>query len=855
MKADPKIFLAFRFHVNFYHSYRGDTPDEFGFGPDIRIIRNTIKVLDDFNSRGIPVCGSWDIENYFSLETIMPAHCPDIIESWKRRVAEGKDEIQVMSFNNGLISAHTAAEFDEAIGRAITNSRHSGLRDLFSEFAPMVRPQEMMYTPIHLKMYPRHGVSSISLFYSAVPFNSFSNFISPLPLEQRFNPLILSYPGINETMTLLPACNHGDIVDNISLRRWVSRLRQQQCELAQPMDFLLLIDADADDEFWYGYNWPLVRALFSTAGGLDGLVRSVADLEYVGFTTPGRYVESHLPVGEITIGQDTADGSFDGFSSWAEKWSNHQVWTGVERSRVLEFQVRRLLEFVKRKDDRKEIETLLSEALENRLKCMSTTHFGLSSPVMNVSRLRAGAKLALASVRAASRAFDIAAEAALRKSRRKEKETAAEFSLIDYVRGVSTKTVTYKAKPSRALMRVKLALPGGATAAQLLSSSGNECPCALLALRERESPATHDLIFLDQMDGKERKDFHLSFSSSPEYMHPWTPASLKGNDLQNEFLALSMDKRLHPTSLRLGDLEFSSGTFLRSAVTYADQTVEASAWRLVESAVLAKGLIAFARAVAEFPIAAAQSVRIERELLMAAGLPYLYINVRIQYPPTKSDNYSKRKARKLQTRYDNNWREVIPCELRPALLGRAETPLRIWKHNYCGHISHYKLNYGEFSRNSSIDSFNNHITNAWVAVSDGKKGLLVAQSADVNSSFAFCPMRTRAGSGGTTRIFLNPFGSYYGKQLNYATAHSGLGRYMAVKMADHLDPSAPSYNGRTEKFSLMIAPYEGDAPPEQILHDAEAFAYPYAVVSRSEIICPPAHRDWTFGGEAQEWGR
>jgi hypothetical protein len=43
-RADPRIFLAFRFHTNFYHSYRGDTPDEFGFGKDIRIIRKIIEV-------------------------------------------------------------------------------------------------------------------------------------------------------------------------------------------------------------------------------------------------------------------------------------------------------------------------------------------------------------------------------------------------------------------------------------------------------------------------------------------------------------------------------------------------------------------------------------------------------------------------------------------------------------------------------------------------------------------------------------------------------------------------------------------------------------------------------------------
>jgi hypothetical protein len=38
----------------------------------------------------------------------------------------------------------------------------------------------------------------------------------------------------------------------------------------------------------------------------------------------------------------------------------------------------------------------------------------------------------------------------------------------------------------------------------------------------------------------------------------------------------------------------------------------------------------------------------------------------------------------------------------------------------------------------------------------------------------------------------------------------------------------------------------GDEPPEEIRRDAEAFAYPYAVVSNSERIKPPPHGAWTF---------
>ncbi|MBI5441271.1 MAG: B12-binding domain-containing radical SAM protein, partial [Deltaproteobacteria bacterium] len=100
-------------------------------------------------------------------------------------------------------------------------------------------------------------------------------------------------------------------------------------------------------------------------------------------------------------------------------------------------QKRFLLEFVRHKDERAQVKRLLAESLENRLKCMSTTHFGLSSPVMNVSRLEAGARLALASVRAASRALDITADAAIKKPKRREKETGVDFSLVDYTRGIS----------------------------------------------------------------------------------------------------------------------------------------------------------------------------------------------------------------------------------------------------------------------------------------------------------------------------------------------------------------------------------------------------------------------------------
>ena len=129
--------------------------------------------------------------------------------------------------------------------------------------------------------------------------------------------------------------------------------------------------------------------------------------------------------------------------------------------------------------------------------------------------------------------------------------------------------------------------------------------------------------------------------------------------------------------------------------------------------------------------------------------------------------------------------------------------------------------------------------------------MLVAQTAEVNASLAFCPMRTRTTRRGT-RVLLNPFGSYYGKQLSYATAFTGLGKRIATALAESLDPHAPSYNGEREEFCQLIAPYSGDQPPEQIRSDAEAFAYPHAILSRSKAIALLRHRRWSYreGGSA-----
>jgi hypothetical protein len=822
---EPTINLALRFHGNFYHSYRGDTPDELGFGKDIRIIRHIIRTLDAFNERGIPVRGTWDFENYFSLETLMPQFCPDIIADMQRRIHLGQDEANLMSYNNGLVSAMTASEFEATIRQGISNSQGSGLKDLFGEgFYPLVRPQEMMFTPIHLKLYKTCGIHVISLFYSAIPFNGFSNFIPRLSLLHRHNPITLTHPDVDETMILLPCYNTGDLLDHLSLRRWIKQLRRYQVALKDPHDLLLLIDMDADDSFWVGFDVPLLKKIYSTINGLQGLVDSILDLDYVRFTTPGNYIESHPALTKVTIHQDTADGSFDGMASWAEKWSNQRLWTGLDRGRLLELQSRHLIGEKLPQEDAK-----LFEDLQNlRLKITSTTHFGMSAPIMNLTRETTARDHIQKLVTDASQQFEKHAFV----------QTACQFSLLDYRRGIPTPEVDYQPKLSRSLIRLLLRkIPNQPMI--LTRDSGEVLPSAILAHQN-----SRELLFMDAFAPFEQHNYQIKPGTN--VVIPVETVHVDENSMDNGILQLKFDQNQVINSLKMNGIELSIDHFLTSAMRYAGHDIRIDAWQQQEAASL--GLVGMKRIAGITKLKDQSQFKVEYEIVLALGLPYIYLTMCVAYPETQS-HCDPDKAERLQRTWDDRWQEVSPCELHPNLVGRPGNPLRIWKHNYCDHVTSYALDYEQYSKNIDLDSVNNHVTDAWVAVSDGQKGLLLAQTADVNTSMAFCPMRLHR-QGQKKHIYMNPFGSYSGRQYHYATRDTGLGKFLAVNMSasDHIKPYAPSYNGQEQVFRLMIAPYTGDRPPETIQQAAEAFAYPYILLNDADFIADPPHRQWDGAG-------
>ena len=333
MSKSDTIHIAYGFHVNLYHSYRGDSNDGLGFGSDIRIIRKIIDVLNELNKSGIPVKGTWDTENFFSLEKILPEYAPDIISGIRERVEKYGDENIIMGYNNGALSAMNDDEFTSSIELAVSNNGGSGLKDIFGTYEPIVRPQEVMFTPSQVSLYNKCGIKAVCLYYSCIPFDAFKTIIPKLPDEEAYNPLTYSYKG--EELTVIPTYSNADVCDAGCLRAWVKSLRKKQESGEINRDLFIFINMDADAIFWESLDIPFIGGRLANTDGIKGLVTEVSDLDYIVFDTPGGYINNHAPVGKIEFTQDTADGNFTGYSSWAEKPYNRKIWTAIERSRAL----------------------------------------------------------------------------------------------------------------------------------------------------------------------------------------------------------------------------------------------------------------------------------------------------------------------------------------------------------------------------------------------------------------------------------------------------------------------------------------------------------------------------------------
>ncbi len=777
---ENKIHVAYGFHVNCYHSYRGDTNDNLGFGSDIRIINKILDVLTEFNERGIPVKGTWDSENFFSLEKILPKYAPEIIEKMKERVKKYGDENIIMGYNNGALSAMTEDEFCASIDLAVTNEADSGLKDIFGEYEKIVRPQEVMFTPSQVSLYNKLGVKALCLYYSCVPFDAFRTIVPRLTDEYAFNPLKYTYK--NESMTIIPTYNNSDVCDVGTLRAWVKELRKKQEAEIINRDLLIFINMDADAIFWESMDLGTMTGKIANTDGIKGLVEEIADLPYVVFDTVGGYLKNHEAVGEIDFTHDTADGNFTGYASWSEKPFNRKIWTSLERARAM-------AKITAEKDSE-------SPSFFDRVILLSTTHFGLATPVLNIQREKTALALA---------------EEVIKKEK--------------------------QAMPKEKSFTV-------------YNTNGSDFQCVQLELKEKISDISklkvkgkhldsftavsmcddNTSLYLMMKFTEKKKKYSLTFSFDGEKERP-----LFGNILSSGKLTVFFSDKGEIAWVQYGDKKLGTDEFLKSFITYGGKKYEFKNISAKALSVAGEGEGARVRGEIHLP-KETHGGDFTYDFFTAVGSDAIFVRATVNYPYTPELVSISTENSSLGRYTDMKWQEAVPFQITPNLKG----DISVIKRNFMNDISSFRTqSFPECdSKNGYIASFNHQLTAGMTGLYDGEAGLIIANARQVLSSMAHCPMRLEKDK----TVRMNPFGTYYGKQRHHFGRAKDQILDVYTLVAAQGKSIAPSYNGCSETVLLGLYAYEG-TPGAELLEEICAFADGTVAVSGEDSIALPFEKD------------
>jgi hypothetical protein len=811
-----KVYVALGFHINFYHSWRGDTPDEAGFGTDIRVIRKVLGVLNRANQEGLKCRAYWDTEVYWTFQEILPKYSPDILEGIRRRVIAGWDEIVPGPFNNGANHAATTDEFRASVAWALENPWGSGLKQLFGKVAPFYRSQETMFTIGQESILKENGLDGIMLYYAGVPFNTISAFIPALPDEQRYNPLMFRSREDQPPLILLPCIAAGDLIEQVSLESLMLDLHQKQLRGEIQSDVIININEDADLETWL----PTIKWI-PNMGGLEEFIHVVNKYPWADFALPSEYAASHAPKGEVIVRQDLADGGFDGNYSWAEKCTSMRAWSLLEQSRLSAYHADVLAQRAGL-DLNDKLWNGMDSSFFQRLIGLTTTHFGMSTPIINEERQDKAYSILGNARRLAEQAEQQAARALQQPS----------STLYDFELFLTPPGRNLDPSPVHAPVSLPIVLPPGVDAIVAEDGSGQRVQASLT-----------DLDPLP--DGRAAARVRLVADLSPDTslrirLQPSSVSHIPlPKQLKNKWLEVNFSDSHGIESFTFNGSTVGGRGFLNPFVTYGRKTCFAAGYEFFNLSRETWDGLQRVRIKTRIPMQTSEgefTSQLIYTFTLYDELPALFADIEVSYAATPKRQVIHNLTQKLRRLMDLRWMETAPFQLTPAFDAPAERALRIWKHNYMGITSFYDLDYGRINpKNRELDSFNHQITAGWVAVSNGSQGLLIGEDARTLSSMAFCPMRLRE-QNGQQNISLNPFGSYYGKQLDYShLGGNGNGTVIMQAFSGALQPNGPSFNGETLHFSLMLAPYAGDEPPQELQDLAAAHFYPPGVIVHSSL--------------------
>jgi hypothetical protein len=629
------------------------------------------------------------------------------------------------------------------------------------------------------------------------------------------------------------------MVENVGIRQWVSRLHREQLKGNIQNDVLLFLNTDADDDYWYGYKLPPYLAWLPNTGGLNQLVDSIADLDYVSFTTLSEYMQNHRPVGTISFGQDTADGSFDGYSSWAEKAYSADYWSAVAYDRQTHSLAQQVCKYTG-SEITFGVQELLNRSYQSRMRLMSTTNFGLATPFLARARERVvesiitGLKTDSASAREMlkARARVYLEQHPVPDATEPGLEKAGSFLLLREPSAASSEYGEF----------IDLSMAGrlsGRDQYYISGRDGRPILCPIVSVGSCASSVTTSLKLYVPAG---------NFLADGVY-NLYTGPSLKGNKtatvctplkLTNGIISIGLDDKGLITGVSSGGISrLEAGSFL-PGINYAGKWYRPDR---MEASVESDGSNGVAsmriRGTFNLPVEGTANGKVDYRLSLIEGVPAIFVDADVTYPDTPRNDVFKPANAALARRYDSNWQETAPVEINFAQGASTNNPFKVIKRNFLGVESSYVVDYFRHSsQNLDLSNVNNHVTAEYVAAAGEKGGLAVAMDTSRLSNFAFCPLKVNYDTTRGFRLKLNPFGSYFGRQYAQPSWGNGDGYLMALYVGDQYKTSASTYSGHESRFSLMVSFFDGRDLPGNIRNSLISYAYPSYTVTSNMLVCP-----------------
>ncbi|MBD3215814.1 MAG: hypothetical protein GF311_24605 [Candidatus Lokiarchaeota archaeon] len=843
---EKKIYFVLSPHINYYHSYRGDSRGPTGFGKDMKLMRAILDKLDEIEDKGL--CNgkmrmTWDYADTFWSIQLQQEYQQDVLERVIERCKAGKDEVLIGSWGNVAQPVLDTEQFEIQHQWFLENSMGIGVKQLFgNRIAPYARTQETMFTQGMIEQYNKLGVEGIGIYYSVYPFDVSRPFLNPrLDLNQRYGLVEFQSAVSNTSMLMIPMYAFGDILDYYSIKKWFERIRKYQEKDLIEGHALLFLNFDMDYDNWIGVSLPKFLNWMPNTRGLDEFAEIVDGYEHVEFANLLDVIPKMKVYGKTILKQDVADGNWNGFYNWAQKYNNTRFWTVGQRARWfkcisdtlcstgLTQKKNEIAQYIRNED------AAADTYIKNQILFASTTNFGMSMPFQHPHRRKTAMNYAIRSHHAADKALSLAMEDSFSKIYKNIGNEEIILTTIPIVnRGISERERVNIISP----LLIKTELSN-----QIIQKLDIRPPQLLIKndidyyVYHQGDNSGHTIeAIIDPARFSDNRFFQAKLEIQEEKTEP-SNNELRATkyEISNEFITIKLDQHGKIHSLRYKDEEFGCDNFLDSAVVFGDPKKEKRYSASIDDIIVMRdgsdGFSAKIKLISQFKIIQDASVVAEKTITLYAGLKHIFVEVKMKLCDIKGEKCSEDGTSFVEDPWDERWREVMPCEIKPKIIG-TEAPLRVWKRNFMGYVSYFDCDMKLVDpKNFDIGCMVANISDGWMALTNNKKGILVGFNALKAANFAFSPIKIKDKGFGDAQdtgqqIRINPFGTYYGEHFNYWTKGSGHAQEIIPQLFGTYHSTASTFSGKEVQFELILSPYIGNQPPKEIQNFADHFSLP-----------------------------